>query len=173
MKTIVGKVVQIKIGVPVKKKDGGTYDGWTLTYEKEDGTIEQIAKATAQFKYQPSLKTSLEALSKDDDFTLEMEKNDKGFWDIVSIAKGANMPAPTPKKEYKTDKSGNYETPDERAKRQVLIVRQSSLSNAIEALGPGKKAAEYTKLAESFVDFVFEVFEKDKKQAAATPPEVE
>ena len=57
---------------------------------------------------------------------------------------------PTPK--------STYETPEERATRQRLIVRQSCLSNAIETLKVDKKGVDPTealKLAERYVGWVF------------------
>ena len=51
-----------------------------------------------------------------------------------------------------------YETPEERASRQRLIVRQSCLSNAVETLKVDKKGVDPTealKLAERYVGWVF------------------
>jgi hypothetical protein len=54
-----------------------------------------------------------------------------------------------------------YETPEERAQRQVLIVRQSSVSSAIAVLGAGAKAPlkleEVLTTAQAIADFVFQV----------------
>ena len=52
----------------------------------------------------------------------------------------------------------NYETRDERIARQRLIVRQSSLANAIEVLTTAKvyDAAVIKNLAEDFTNWVFE-----------------
>lgn len=54
----------------------------------------------------------------------------------------------------------NYETREERASRQVLIVKQSSISAAVAALTPGAKAAldgqAVIDLAQKFTDFVFD-----------------
>ena len=64
----------------------------------------------------------------------DFEKNQKGFWQFASISKTgdrsdvtsttANSPAPSVNK-------GNWETSSERAARQVMIVRQSSLAQAV------------------------------------------
>jgi len=52
-----------------------------------------------------------------------------------------------------------YETPEERAKKQIFIVRQSSLSNAIELLTTGAKVPPHVDdiiaTAERFEAFVF------------------
>ena len=58
-----------------------------------------------------------------------------------------------------------YETREERHTRQLHIVRQSSLSNAIAMLTPGAKTAlkveEVIDLAQQLVDFVYESNEDD------------
>ncbi len=53
----------------------------------------------------------------------------------------------------------NYETPEERAKRQVYIVRQSSISSAVELLKDPKKtpaADEVIAIAKEFEAYVFD-----------------
>jgi hypothetical protein len=56
-------------------------------------------------------------------------------------------------------RSGNYESAEERATRQVLIVKQSSLSAAVATLAPGAKGAldpaKVKQLAQEYTDFVF------------------
>ena len=73
---------------------------------------------------------------------------EKGLWKHQNCGEGNKVPART------------FETPEERAVRQRLIVRQSSLSNAIDLLTVGAKTAptvdQVKEVAESFVDFVFE-----------------
>lgn len=53
-----------------------------------------------------------------------------------------------------------YETPEERAKKQVYIIRQSSISAAIASLTPGAKAAlkpeDVLDLAEDFFNWVMQ-----------------
>lgn len=57
-----------------------------------------------------------------------------------------------------TERASTFETPEERAKKQVYIVRQSSISSAIAALSVGSKAplkgtdvVDYAKFLESYV----------------------
>lgn len=60
----------------------------------------------------------------------------------------------------------NWETPEERAKRQLMIVRQSSISNAIEFLkldprdAPEAPVETVLAIAQNFVDFVYGTEEK-------------
>jgi hypothetical protein len=95
-------------------------------------------------------------------FNVEAQKNEQsGYWDWVKVQQAnpssttvANVPragTPTPK--------STYETPEERALRQRMIVRQSSLSNAIETLKTDKvspKVEEVLSVAKIYFDWVME-----------------
>lgn len=69
--------------------------------------------------------------------------------------------APTASKPAGKVVGSNYETAEERAKRQLMIVRQSSVSNAISMLSaginPGEKlqVTDVLEVAQEFVDFVY------------------
>ena len=96
---------------------------------------------------------------------VEVGKNDKGYseWRSVTTASpasgtGAGTSGSVP---ATTRVSGsNYETKEERAARQVLIVKQSSLSAAVATLTPGAKSAldvnAVLELAQKYADWVFE-----------------
>jgi hypothetical protein len=110
-----------------------------------------------------------------DIFNITKEKGEpnaegKSFWEwqgAVRAAPGAApMTAPvttggatTAPAAGGTSRSGNYETAEERATRQVLIVKQSSLSAAVATLAPGAKGAldpaKVKQLAQEYTDFVF------------------
>jgi len=82
-------------------------------------------------------------------FDVEVTKNAAGYndWTAVTPSNGAAPPAEassaTPSsyaaKATTTPKS-TYETPEERAQRQILIVRQSSVSSAVNLLSTGAKS---------------------------------
>ena len=97
-----------------------------------------------------------------DVFTVVSEKNQQsGYWDWLKATQAppgttaetvvASKATPSPK--------STYETPEERAKKQVYIVKQSSLSNAVAVLGVGAKTPPKTEeifaLAQTFTDWVF------------------
>jgi hypothetical protein len=69
----------------------------------------------------------------------------------VTTGAAASAPAPAAR--------SNYESAEERATRQVLIVKQSSLSAAVATLAPGAKGAldpvKVKQLAQEYTDFVF------------------
>lgn len=96
---------------------------------------------------------------------VEVGKNDKGYseWRSVNttspasgIGGGTNQSAPATTRVT----GSNYETKEERAARQVLIVKQSSLSAAVATLTPGAKAAldanAVLELAQRYAEWVFE-----------------
>lgn len=96
---------------------------------------------------------------------VEMKK-DGDFWQWVSItANGADAGQHTTSGSASTGTGtatrvtgSNHETKEERAARQVLIVKQSSLSNAVAVLSVGAKTApakeSVTELAQHFTDWV-------------------
>lgn len=74
---------------------------------------------------------------------------------------GSGESAPTASKPAGKVVGSNYETSEERAKRQLMIVRQSSISNAIEFIKVADKDADLLEVqnvidvAQQFVDFVY------------------
>ena len=98
-------------------------------------------------------------------YDITVVKNDKGYNDWTSatmavpgvaaatVASVAGKPNTTPK--------STYETPEERAQRQILIVRQSSVSSAVALLTAGAKsppkAADVISTAKELEAYVFGV----------------
>lgn len=99
-------------------------------------------------------------------YTIAVSKNNAGYNDWVtaelgsgtSPAQPASVPAGTSSAPTPAPRS-NFETPEERAQRQVYIIRQSSISSAISALSIGAKAHpkidEVLDVAKQFEAFVF------------------
>jgi hypothetical protein len=106
-------------------------------------------------------------------YEVTIVKNDKGYNDWVSMAQaapGAASPVATPQagatgKAPAATPRSTYETPEERANRQVLIVRQSSLSSAATVLTAGAKtppsAQAVVDLAKVFEAYVFGTVQAD------------
>lgn len=92
-------------------------------------------------------------------YTITSVKNEQsGYWDWTEASMGAaSSSAPAGKASPVASPKSTYETPEERAKKQVYIVRQSSVSAAVETLKTDKKALdpkeviEVAKLYETFV----------------------
>jgi hypothetical protein len=97
---------------------------------------------------------------------VEVGKNEAGYSEWRSIQRGTGNAAPAATGAPGGAPAGNtrvvgsnYETKEERAFRQVLIVRQSSLTAALNTLSPGAKAPldskEVKALADEYAEWVF------------------
>lgn len=94
---------------------------------------------------------------------VELTKNDKGYTEWKSIlaaqttteARGAATSTTAT-----VNRASGYETKEERAAREVRIVKQSSLKAAVETMTPGSKAAldanAVIELAQKYTDWVFD-----------------
>lgn len=141
----------------------GGYNKLEVAYKNlESGKVE--SKILMSFGLTKDSYKALADAKNGDNFTIESEKkpgNDgKEYWTWMAasqLAPGEQMvqakaPAgnPAPK--------SNYETPEERAKKQIYIIKQSSLSNAVAVLGVGAKTPPKTEdifaLAQTFTDWV-------------------
>ena len=97
-----------------------------------------------------------------DVYSITQEKDDKGYFQWTSITSGAEAaasPVSAPARSAAAPSTGrDFETKDERAERQKLIVRQSAVNYAISMLTPGAKTAldkaSVFALAEDIVAFV-------------------
>jgi len=159
--------IQIQF-IDVSVEDKGKYKMAEVTF-KDLAKGQTSSKKLMSFSNPVVYKTLVDA-KKGEVYTIEMQKNDKGFWDWIaaSIANSVNSgsagsPEPTTKASGSTSftsPKSTYETPEERAKKQVYIVRQSSINAAINALKTDKKAPSVTEvldLARQYEAFVFGV----------------
>jgi hypothetical protein len=99
-------------------------------------------------------------------FTVTRIKDEKGYWKWNTVTAGSNPGAAAPAAATQStgaamtnaSPKSTYETADERAARQVMIVRQSSISNSIALLKTEKHTPtteEVLAVAKQFENFVF------------------
>lgn len=120
---------------PAKGK-GQPYNMLEVTYKDDKGQTK--AKKLASFS-NPSVFATLKDAQKGDVFDIEMVKNGE-YWNWTSVSKVdgsvASEPASSPGFKAAPAASApgrsNFETPEERALRQRLIVRQSSITAALK-----------------------------------------
>lgn len=173
------EIVNVNVStIPTAK---GSYQVADVAYKNKSFQDKIEGKKVMSF----SNKDVFNALTKasfGDIFTVSRAKNDKGFWDWTAINPGtspavqdSNTPDATsvhktnaPMKTGNVTPKSNYETPEERAQRQVLIVRQSSISSAVDfaIANKVKDENEVLRLAKVFEDFVF-----GKAEAVEVKPE--
>lgn len=155
-----GQVVSVEQNVSIQKQNGGSYQGTRFSYRDMSGKLGEQNFHNNSLKFNPKLNVALSNMKPGDSFTMVKEKEGE-YWNVKDIivgdapvaTSGTTKPAaqPAPK--------SNYETAEERAKRQVYIIRQSSLSTAVAALSVGAKKvepAEVIKLAKQFEAYVFD-----------------
>ena len=147
-------------------KTGKTYVQLDVAYKNltREGKIE--GKKIMPFQ-NPDVHANLQKATMGQVFEVTTVKEGE-YWqwsNVQEVAKGGNMEPQTSSaassgyasKGTPSPKS-TYETPEERAARQRLIVRQSCLSNAVETLKVDKKGVDPTealKLAARYVGWVF------------------
>lgn len=155
---ISGTVVSVALETQAKKQDGGFYPAWQLVFKDHDGKVKDITKHVNGLKYTKGLKESLEGLEPGDEFTAVLEK--KGaFNEVVKVVKGAEAAAVAASESPRTGKvtGSNWETTEEREWNRIRIIRQSSISNAINLLKTEKvipSVDDVLKVAASFAQFV-------------------
>lgn len=105
----------------------------------------------------PSVFKTLSESAPGTTYEITTTKNDKDFTEWSSATVVDSKAAPAPRSAPQTSRS-TYETPEERAVKQRLIVRQSSLSNAIDvqkASGSAIALPELLSLAEDLYEWVY------------------
>lgn len=143
--------MQITINnVDVQNK--GKYQLAVVEYNTTDGKTEK--KNVVSFTNK-ALYATLSTAKQGDVFDVKLGKNDKGYWEFQEATKSqggvqASKASPSPR--------STYETPEERAARQVYIIRQSSLSTAATILAVGAKSLQVEAVisaAKQLEDYVF------------------
>lgn len=103
------------------------------------------------FSFNDAYKTVKE-LKEGQFYDVKLNKDKNGYWQWETITEASGMA------NSQSSGSGNsrgFETPEERARRQVLIVRQSCLAQAVIVKGVGEENADnITELAEKFEEWV-------------------
>lgn len=155
--------------VPTAK---GSYQALEVTY-KEVATSKVGSRKIMSFVNDSKQAfEALSAASNGEVFDIAMVKqtgkDGKEYWVWTNATKGAaggqasvgSSGTSQQSNSNGTVAKGNWETPEERAKKQVYIIRQSSISSAISALAVGSKTAakpdEILSLAKRFEDYVFD-----------------
>ena len=157
-------VLTAEVGTQPGKKPGTSYQVLDLAFKNNTyGKVE--AKKLFGFGAQKGAFDVLSTAQPGQVFDVEVVKNAQGYNDWVSVqpaGAGAVSSVPSTAGAGKPAAAGaprgNFETPEERAQRQVYIVRQSSVANAIAALTVGAKKIDVNEVlstAKQFEDYVF------------------
>lgn len=139
-------------------KNGKSYGVLQVAY-RADGKLQE--KKLMSFS-NPQVFKHIEGLKKGDTVNVKTEKDGNGYWQWTAILnEEQQQPKPVQSGTTATRVTGStYETPEERAIKQKYIVRQSSLTTAIQILGVGAKSLDKQAvlgLAEELENWVFRV----------------
>lgn len=153
-------ITLVDVGQPQNvKTQRGSYQTLEVSYRNEQGQIQ--GKKIVSFS-NPQVFKDIQTFQKDDKLDIAATKDDNGYWQWQSIKKSDGTGGTTVATNSSSTRvtGSNYETADERAKRQVFIVRQSSLANAVATLalnkdGAGATAEDVIALAKTYEDYVF------------------
>lgn len=141
-----------------------------LTYQ---GKVE--SKKVMSFGAGASAFSTLSKADQGSVWEVTVVKNAQGYndWTSVVASEGSSAPAPSAapgainSSKAAVSPKSTYETPEERAQRQILIVRQSSVSSALTLHSMGAKSSpkleDVLDTAQKISDFVFQT-----KSAGAT-----
>jgi len=153
----------IDVGTPNTHaaKNGRSYQSMEVTYKNDNGQVQ--SKKLMSFA-NPDVFKQAQTWEKGTSVNVNAQKDDNGYWQWVGIlGEGESAPTQTgsqPASKPSTRVTGsNYETKEERAQRQVMIVRQSSISSAVTALtanGSVPSSEDILGLAKQFESYVME-----------------
>lgn len=140
-------------------KAGKPYTQLEVAYKSDDGQIK--GKNLMPFGSAKAAFDAMQAANSGEVWDITPEKEGE-FWVWTNVKKsdGSAPAAATPTSVTQTQAAGkvvgsNYETKEERAQRQVLIVRQSSLGHAVEYRGSKASVEDIISTAKTFEDYVF------------------
>lgn len=153
--TVIGTTID-----QAKTSKGKSYQVLTVTFKDHSKSGKVDAKKLFSFGTDKEIWERLSNAKNGDSFSVTEEKDEKGFnvWTAVAKQVGVSMST--------VPAQNRFETPEERAARQVYIVRQSSIASAVELLknhGKQPDVAKVIEVAKAFEDYVFgNVHEKEE-----------
>lgn len=136
-------------------KKGKSYQSIEVTYKNDQGQVS--SKKLVSFA-NPAIFTAAKGWQKGDQIDVRTEKDENGYWQWTGLnAAGEASPITAAPKETRVTGS-NYETKEERAQRQVYIIRQSSIASAISLASVGHKNTlnvhDVLNIADELVNYV-------------------
>jgi len=151
----------LSVSVSTTPTAKGSYQSAEVAYKGEDGQVK--GKKVMSFGAGAVAFKVLSKAQPGETYSVTPVKNDKDFWDWTDVKKmDGTAPITTTQDTTSTARApagkvvgSNYETSDERAAKQVFIVRQSSIANAIALRGAKATVDEIIATASLFEKFVF------------------
>lgn len=112
----------------------------------------------------PAVFKTIKDAQQGQEFEVTVGKNDKGYNSWVAVAPATGGSSQPGKTSSTTVAKSTYETAEERKLKQLYIIKQSSIANAIEFLGNNRRPDQLNhdvddvlKIAQQFVDFIYDI----------------
>lgn len=159
------KVLNVSVEDNIPTKSGkGTYSKVIVTFNNlANGKVE--AKQIFPFSTSKDVFEKIKQLEANQTYSVTMEKDQGGFWIWTDVARQDGAPEMAVQRSTAghtppaAASRPQYETGDERAARQVFIIKQSSLANAINLLKTEKVSPspqDVMKVAQLFTNWVMQ-----------------
>lgn len=147
-------------------KAGKPYEQLVVAYKDLSNGGKVASKTIMPFGFQKDTFVTLKQAKPVDVYEVDVQKNEAGYNDWIHAKKGAvasaqaNIVTAQASATSSVQSKGGWETPEERAKKQIYIVRQSSISAAVNALSVAAKkhptSEEVIAYARQLEEYVFE-----------------
>ena len=148
------QIVNVEVSTPAGKK----YQMAEVVYKQEYNGKQDVKTKKVMSFANPAVFATVKEAKSGEQYELTQVKEGE-YWQWTKLEKiDGSVQAAAPATTGSTSRTAasysgrDFETKEERADRQRLIVRQSSLSNAINILSPGSKSALDTKAVLSLAD---------------------
>jgi hypothetical protein len=150
-------VIDVSQEVSKMTKTNKPYTEIEVTFKSADNKVSN--KKLNNLGFDKKVYTTFVSAKKGDTFEVtSVKEGDYWVWkDVVPTSAQAAPTASTGATKAGTTGGSSYETKEERASRQVLIVKQSSLSNAVASLKTDKGVVDPNKaieVAQQYTDWV-------------------
>lgn len=139
-------------------KGRNSYNKMVISYSYQGQSKTQQIMSFAN----PSVYAAVQGFKDGDLLDVEITKNDAGYntWASVKLSEGGGGVVQGASLKAAPAARSTYETPEERAKKQVYIIKQSCLAQAAAYSALRKDGypdiAEHLEIAQQFVDWVLE-----------------
>lgn len=158
----------LSVTTETKPTAKGSYQQSEVAYKNLSFQGKVEAKKLMSFGAQAEAFKAMATAQTGQVYEIDVVKNDKGYNDWIKVMKSDGGAIDTTAQQTTSGvrtagatpaPKSTYETPAERAKKQIYIVRQSSISNAIDLLSVGAKSQPkieaVIEAAKQFEEFVF------------------
>lgn len=169
------EILSTKVATLPGKKPGTSYQALEVAFRNKTFGDKVEGKKLMSFGATGETFKKLAIAQAGEIYDIVVQKNDAGFNDWISAKKSSSDESsstapqsagvykpqdPTrPAQTYTATPKSTYETPEERAKKQIYIVRQSSITAALTTLTAASKTApqvdDVLKVASQYEAFVF------------------